>query len=417
MKYVPLLIASILFNYGVGRYLESTRSIDRRTDKRAEYVLLLGIGTDLLLLGYFKYYNFFIDNLNSALHAQILNPSIILPLGISFFTFTQIAYLADAYRGETKKYSLLSYSLFVTFFPHLIAGPLLQHKNVIPQFRRLRSYLFRHKNFAMGLTFFALGLFKKVIIADTVAQSVSPVFDNAASVQLIESWIGALAYTLQIYFDFSGYCDMAIGLGLLLNIKLPINFNSPYQSLSIIDFWRRWHITLSTFLKDYLYIPLGGNRKGHAKRMRNLLITMMIGGLWHGAGWTFIIWGTLHGVYLVINHTWKKFNIRLPKIIAWLLTFGSVMLAWIFFRAHSVAEAWHIVQALVGMHGSAWPQKFPTELLLIVVLLIGVVYVPNTQQVVKRISSSRWGAVLLIVLAVISMLQMNKVSEFLYFQF
>ena len=275
-RYLPLLLVSILFNYTVGSLIERHKS---------KLGLIIGVTVNLSLLTYFKYTNFFLSSFNEMFQTAIYVPKIILPLGISFFTFTQIAYLVDAYRGETQRYSLLTYSLFVTVFPHLIAGPILYHKNMIPQFSKLKNYVFTHKNMALGAAFFSVGLFKKVMIADSLAPWAKVVFDNAGMVSFIEAWAGALAYTFQLYFDFSGYSEMAIGLGLMFNFKLPVNFNSPYKATSIIEFWRRWHITLSEFLRNYLYIPLGGNRNGQYGRMRNLLITMLLGGLWHGAGW------------------------------------------------------------------------------------------------------------------------------------
>ncbi|MDD3149739.1 MAG: MBOAT family protein, partial [Candidatus Gastranaerophilales bacterium] len=330
VRYLPLLLCSILFNYTIGTAIEKSLN---------KYLLAFGILIDLVLLGYFKYTGFFLSSINDTFSSSFFVPEIILPLGISFFTFTQIAFLVDAYRGETKNYSLLTYSLFVTFFPHLIAGPILHHKDIIPQFSKLKNFVFSYKNMALGVAIFSIGLFKKVIIADTLAPWVKLIFDNASTATFIEAWTGALGYTLQLYFDFSGYSEMAIGLGLMLNINLPINFNSPYKALSIVDFWRRWHITLSSFLKNYLYIPLGGNRKGEFSRIKNLLITMLLGGLWHGAGWTYIIWGALHGIYLVINHSWNKLKISMPKFLAWTITFLSVVIAWVFFRAKNIGDA------------------------------------------------------------------------------
>ena len=298
IRYLPLLLLSIVLNYNIGAALERNHS---------RILLILGLTVNLALLGYFKYYGFFIHSVNDIFSNGLIVPEIILPLGISFFTFTQTAFLIDSFRGETQKYSFLNYTLFVTVFPHLIAGPILYHKDMIPQFSRLRNFVFLHKNFTMGLGFFIIGLFKKIIIADTLSPWVKIAFSHAQNLTLIDAWLGAVSYTFQLYFDFSGYSDMAIGLGLMFNFHLPINFNSPYKSKSIIEFWRRWHMTLSVFLKNYLYIPLGGNKSGELKRTRNLIITMFLGGLWHGAGWTFIIWGSLHGIYLVtqLSHvTW-----------------------------------------------------------------------------------------------------------------
>jgi D-alanyl-lipoteichoic acid acyltransferase DltB (MBOAT superfamily) len=263
-------------------------------------LLASAIAVNLILLGYFKYANFFADNLNHFAGTALPIGQVILPLGISFFTFTQIAFLVDTYQGKVKEFNFVHYTLFVTYFPHLIAGPVLHHKEMMPQFAKRNVCHLNWDNVAVGLSIFVLGLAKKVLIADSLAEFATPIFSAVAAggqPMLFEAWIGALAYTLQLYFDFSAYSDMAIGISLMFNVRLPMNFNSPYKATSIIDFWRRWHMTLSRFLRDYLYIPLGGSRNGKAQRYLNLMITMLLGGLWHGAGWTFVIWGGLHGFY------------------------------------------------------------------------------------------------------------------------
>lgn len=408
IRYLPLLIGSVVFNYVSGSCIERLKYKTVRC-----YVFVIGIAVNLALLGYFKYTNFFIDSWNQLSQAQLVNTPVILPLGISFFTFTQIAYLVDAYRGETKGYSFLSYILFVTFFPHLIAGPILYHKNIIPQFSQLRNFIFSHENFARGITIFTIGLAKKILIADNLAGWVKPVFSMADTASFNQAWIGALSYTFQLYFDFSGYSDMAIGLGWMLNIHLPVNFNSPYKATSIIDFWRRWHITLSTFLKDYLYIPLGGSRKGH--QFLNIMVTMLLGGLWHGAGWTFVIWGGLHGVYIVINHIWRKLRFDLPNFISWGITFSAVVFAWVFFRASSVHDALALINAMLGFNGFSFSGK--KQLLVLAVLVSGVVLLPNSQQLVQRFQPKWWLAVLLALVAAICLSRLNQVSEFIYYQF
>nr|WP_297496400.1 MBOAT family protein [Ferrovum sp.] len=301
--YVSLLLASICFNYGVGKAL--SREQARNHLRRAWWILACGITADLCLLGYYKYANFFITNVSGLLNSNWHIDPVILPLGISFFTFTQIAFLVDAYRGDVKESNFIHYGLFVTYFPHLIAGPVLHHKEMMPQFAHPITYRPHWENFSVGLTLFTIGLFKKVILADGIAPYANLVFnaaDHGTQILFTEAWGGALAYTFQLYFDFSGYTDMALGISCLFGVKLPINFDSPYKSVNIIDFWRRWHITLSRFLRDYLYFPLGGNRKGPFRRYANLMATMVLGGLWHGAGWTFIIWGTLHGFYLISKY-------------------------------------------------------------------------------------------------------------------
>lgn len=443
VAYLPLILFSIGVNYQIGKHISYAKPASRH----AKTILGVGICFNLGLLSYYKYTNFFVNSFNQWLNTDWNIPQILLPLGISFYTFTQTAYLIDAYRGETKNYDFLTYSLFVTFFPHLIAGPILHHKSIIPQFYQLRNFIFSHKNIALGSTWFILGLFKKVIIADNLSPWVAPVFEHADAVSFIEAWTGALSYTLQLYFDFSGYSDMAIGLGLMLNIQLPLNFNSPYKATSIVDFWRRWHITLSYFLRDYLYIPLGGNRRGEIRRYVNLFITMLLGGLWHGAGWTFVVWGGLHGVFLSINHGWRKLGISLPKLLAWIVTFLAVVASWVVFRSHSLHEAMEILQTMGGTKGivlpgepqgklsvlnhlgvqlKSWseflylPELNGSKSLSLVVMLgltLGVVWLPNTQQIVQKFKPNWYWAIGMGVVASFCLLSLNRVSEFLYFQF
>ncbi|GJL51091.1 MAG: alginate O-acetylation protein [Nitrospirales bacterium] len=363
--YLFIIIGSIIMNYSIGKTLS-------RQQGHNPSMLLLGTGItlNLTLIGYFKYANFFLENMNVTLGSHYSLDHIILPLGISFFTFQQIAYLVDAYRGETTNNSFLQYCLFVTFFPQLIAGPIVHHKEILPQFAQRAIFTFNPENLSVGLTIFTLGLFKKVILADTLAGYASPVFSAAeqgVTLTFFEAWGGSLAYTFQLYFDFSGYSDMAIGLGRMLGIRLPLNFNSPYKSVNIIDFWRRWHITLSRFLRDYLYFPLGGNRQGTLCQYRNLFITMLLGGLWHGAGWTFIFWGALHGLFLASNHAWHQVYhryafarvikpSRIGKICAQTFTFLMIVIAWVVFRAESLETAVSLWQSMAGIHGISLPQ-------------------------------------------------------------
>jgi D-alanyl-lipoteichoic acid acyltransferase DltB (MBOAT superfamily) len=292
----------------------------------------------------------------------VLLPRIVLPIAISFFTFQQIVFLVEAYRGEAGDYDFLHYALLVTFYPHLIAGPIVHYREMLTQFTRPNATRFRPSHFSVGVTIFCIGLFKKVVMADGVAPFANSIFDAAAggaSLTPHEAWTGALAYTFQLYFDFSGYSDMAIGLARMIGIRFPMNFNSPYKSINIIDFWRRWHITLSRFLRDYLYIPLGGNRRGRVRRYANLLITMLLGGLWHGAGWTFVIWGGLHGIYLVINNAWHALReqlgftrpVPMGRAVARALTFVCAVIAWVFFRAQGFAAAHTMLSAMFA--GSA----------------------------------------------------------------
>ncbi|QKF72668.1 membrane-bound O-acyl transferase, MBOAT family [Aliarcobacter faecis] len=353
--YLPLILLSIFVNYGVGISLVNSDKIRKLSSKT---ILTFGIVFNLGLLGYFKYTDFFLENFNGIFETNIPLPHIILPLGISFFTFTQIAFLVDAYKKEAKEYNIFNYMLFVTYFPHLLAGPILHHKEMMPQFASKYNYIKNYRNIALGLFIFSIGLFKKVVIADTFAVWANAGFDTATTLNLIEAWATSLSYTFQLYFDFSGYTDMAIGISLMFNIKLPINFNSPYKALSIQDFWRRWHMTLSRFLRDYLYIPLGGNRKGNIRTYVNLITTFLLGGLWHGAGWTFIIWGLLHGIALAIHRFWQSLGFRMNKILAWFITFNFINITWIFFRAKDFESAMKVLSSMFSLNNIVLPEKY-----------------------------------------------------------
>lgn len=433
-----------------------------RLARGAKLVLVGGILVNLGAIGYFKYAGFLVSAASHAFGANWAMPGILLPLAISFFTFQQIAYLVDAYRGETEEHDLLNYFLFVTFFPQLIAGPIVHHREMLPQFLRRGATRLRLNNLAVGLTIFVIGLFKKVIIADGMAGYATPVFaaaDSDVALNFIEAWSGVLAYTFQIYFDFSGYSDMAVGLARLLGIRLPINFFSPYKADSIIEFWRRWHISLSRFLRDYLYIPLGGGRAGIPARYRNILITMLLGGLWHGAGWTFIVWGGLHGLYICINHAWQNFKRRfgfpVGPLAAWtrlpsrVLTFLAVTMAWVFFRAESLDGALVLLEAMSSPGNLTSPRQFLTASnqsvftvfgpSFIILLLYVVWYLPNTYELMVRYQPgidsyghlrgteaqrprfiwrmNRGWAVAVGLVAALAVFGMGNVSEFLYFRF
>ncbi len=355
VAYLPLILGSMLFNYIVGESLTKTSEHRRISKKR---LLFFGISANVALLAYFKYADFLIANVNWVSGAGIPMLQLALPLAISFFTFQQIAYLVDSYRGETHEYDFLNYAVFVSFFPQLIAGPIVHHKEMMPQFANIRSKVVNYKNIALGLFIFSIGLFKKVVIADTFAAWASAGFDTAESLTFFEAWATSLSYTFQLYFDFSGYTDMAIGAALLFNIKLPLNFNSPYKAKDIQDFWRRWHITLSRFLKDYIYIPLGGNRKGNLRTYGNLLITFLLGGLWHGAGWTFVFWGFLHGLALVVHRLWKRTGLTMHPFLGWFVTFNFINVAWVFFRAKEWEDAIKVLYGMSGAAGVVVSEKF-----------------------------------------------------------
>lgn len=341
--YLPLILLSVLFNYVIGSSLSKEKEHKK---VNAKTLLTIGIMANVGLLGYFKYADFFISNVNFALGSDISLLHLGLSLAISFFTFQQIAYLVDSYRGETHEYDFLNYAVFVCFFPQLIAGPIVHHKEMMPQFANIRNKVINYKNITAGLFIFSIGLCKKVLIADTFAIWATHGFDNAQILNFGEAWATSLSYTFQLYFDFSGYADMAIGCALLFNIKIPINFNSPYKAVDIQDFWRRWHITLSNFLKDYIYIPLGGNKLGNFRTYTNLMATFVIGGVWHGAGWTFVFWGFLHGLALVVHRVWKQLGFGINKIVAWFITFNFVNFSWVFFRAKDWDDAFKVLNGM-----------------------------------------------------------------------
>ena len=297
-RYIPILLTSVLVNYWAGRRIIAAERLSRRG------WLTASISFNLLLLCFFKYVNFFILSINDVTGTGIPVVNIILPIGISFFTFTQISFLVDAYHEKIKNIDFIHYLLFAAYFPYIVAGPILHHQEMLPQFADSGKYRARAENFATGIAIFTFGLAKKLLIADNLASAMTPVFADG-NPQFFQAWLGMLAYTLQLYFDFSGYSDMAVGVSRLFGFQIPINFNSPYKATSVSDFWQRWHISLSRFLRNYLYIPLGGNRHGQLTRYRNLLLTMLLGGLWHGANWTFVIWGGLHGLYLCVQHGWQ----------------------------------------------------------------------------------------------------------------
>ncbi|MBS0169411.1 MAG: MBOAT family protein [Nitrospira sp.] len=355
-----MLAGSIGFNFLVA-VLMHRHSGQPRATRTA--LLAIGVTANLSMLGYFKYSAFVTENLNAVLHTTYPLLTTYLPLGISFLTFQQIAYLVDVYRGHIKSFNFLDYCFLCSFFPKILAGPIVRHGELVPQIAGPMPNV-SLDDLATGATRFTIGLFKKVVLADSLAAYANPLFTASAAtgdVGMVEAWGGILAYTFQIYFDFSGYTDMALGLAQLFGVSLPENFNSPYKATSIIDFWKRWHMTLSRFLRDYLYIPLGGNRQGPRRQQVNLLITMVLCGLWHGPSWTFVIWGALHGVYLLINHTWRRLSFSCPPAIGWGLTFLSVALGWAWFRAENLSAATRLTASLFGVNG-LWTQGLHTTL-------------------------------------------------------
>lgn len=451
--YLFLLLGSVGFNYLVHKML---------VQKPSKMIFAIGTAVNLTTLGLFKYADFLIENINSAGGLAIPHLDLILPLAISFYTFQQISFLHDTLTGKLVHCDFKRYVLFVTFFPQLIAGPIVMQKDTIPQFKLKNFSNKLMTNLLLGVTLFSIGLFKKIVLADSVAPLANIVFtaaDAGQDLTLAAAWTGSIAYTFQIYFDFSGYCDMALGLALMFGIRLPMNFNSPYKALSIVDFWRRWHITLSRFLKDYLYIPLGGNRSGLLGSKGNLMITMLLGGLWHGAGWNFVIWGGLHGSYLITNHFWssskfgpasKKFlGGYLYSVLAWSLTMLAVVIAWVFFRAETLPGAITVLASMAGLSsevsmtsGAVFANGVYQTLMMFAAMFVIVTFMPNSIQMtrshrpiisaagdVKKIGgklkglrwsmSPQWATFTSVIffVTVIQIYRLNGLTEFIYFNF
>lgn len=428
LRFLPLLLASITLNFGMARAIARAAGAWRRR-------LLVGaLSANLAALAWFKYTDFALGV------AGLPAIGIALPIGISFFTFTQIAFLVDCYRCEAGTCRGVDYALFVSYFPHLIAGPVLHHKNMMPQFADPPARRPDAGDLALGLTVFVVGLAKKVLIADNLAPLANPVFAAGAQPPLLEAWIGVLAYAFQLYFDFSGYSDMAIGLSRLFRVRLPENFNAPYQAADIAEFWRRWHMTLSRFLRDYLYIPLGGNRAGPVRRYRNLMLTMLLGGLWHGAGWTFLAWGALHGLYLGLHQLWRaRTGWRMHPRLGQALTFLAVCVAWVFFRAPDLPGAMDVLRGMSGMNGIGLPRALaslapwlpaarfdglrwielegPALPALALAALLAFAAPTTAALIATRWQPTPRWALACTAVFVLSVFTLNRPAEFLYFQF
>ena len=443
IMYLPLILISILFNYTItNTMIEYDKSRRKYFSKKS--LLHAGLLFNIGLLVYFKYMDFFISNTNTISGSDIELLHLALPLAISFFTLQQIAFLIDSYEGLVKEKNFLDYTIFVTFFPQLIAGPIVHHKEMMPQFANVRNKVKNYKNIAIGLFIFSIGLFKKVVIADTFAVWATQGFDVATTLNLFEAWATSLSYTFQLYFDFSGYTDMAIGAALLFNIKLPINFNSPYKATGMIDFWQRWHITLSNFITTYIYTPIvrSFDRLTFHKAMFATVITFLIAGLWHGASWMFIIFGGLHGLGLIINHYWKKRKIKLNVVLAWFITFNFVNITFVFFRAKEWDDAIKILSSMFSLNNIVLPNFLASKLAslskygiefgalatnlsaagkdLIIWLLIGFILIlvfKNSMDKLKLFKPSAINSFVFIMAFTISLYKLSGYSEFLYFRF
>ena len=406
----------MIFNFMIGSCLRKDTYFFQIYKKTLLFTGLIG---NVGLLCYFKYADFFIQNINIFLREEIPLLKLTLPLAISFFTFQQIAYLIDSYRNETREYNFLNYAVFVSFFPQLIAGPIVHHKEMMHQYNDRNNTSINYQNLALGLFIFSIGLFKKVVLADTFAIWATNGFDKADTLTFLQAWITSISYTFQLYFDFSGYTDMAIGLALLFNIRIPINFNSPYKATNIQDFWRRWHITLSRFLRNYIYIPLGGNKINNYRTNINILVTFLLGGIWHGAGWTFVFWGLLHGLALVTQRIWNSFGYKMSPLIGLIVTFNFVNLTWIFFRAKEWGDAIKVLRGMFGFNGFELHFNY-LQIMIVLFGLIIVMFAKNTSQnLEKEFRFNIFQIVQLSMMLSISIIVMRLIdeSEFLYFNF
>ena len=433
-SYLILITVSILVNYFIGQKLSSNKyNVIQR-----KILLIVGVVFNLGGLGYFKYYDFFVSNINSLLGTNFTLLHILLPLGISFFTFQQLSFIVDSYKRYDLTYDFLDYCLFVTFFPQLIAGPIVLPTEMLPQFEAEENKKINWENMNKGLYIFSIGLAKKVIIADTIANFANAGFDMMDKLNFVEAWLTSISYTLQLYFDFSGYCDMAIGIGLMFNIILPANFNSPYKSTNIQEFWKRWHMTLGRFMTNYLYIPLGGNRKGEIKTLRNLFIVFLASGIWHGAGWNFIIWGMLHGICIVIHRVWKNGGKKLNKLVGWFITINLVNIFWVFFRAQTVAGAMKVIEGMFDVNNLYYILTHlkiigditrnyrelvnnnlgnKINILILIVALFITLFIKNSNEKIKIFKETKLISLNIIIYFIISIFLLNNISDFLYFNF
>lgn len=421
-SYLPIILSSILVNYFVAWRMK----VDDYPWLRKLW-MIIGVAFNIGMIGYFKYFDFFIENVNALFKTDFTLRNILLPLGISFFTFQQVAFVVDSYRRKTDLPKFLDYCNFVTFFPQLIAGPIVLPEEMLPQFEDRANRRVNYENMFNGLFIFALGLGKKVLIADSIAVFANTGFDLMTTYTMAEAWLTSLSYSFQLYFDFSGYCDMAIGIGLMFNIKLPLNFNAPYRACDFQDFWRRWHMTLNRFLTQYLYIPLGGSRKGEVRTLVNIFIVFLVSGIWHGAGWTFIVWGILHGITMIVNRLWKKYGVTLPNWIAIPLTFFFVNIFWVFFRADSLSDAMQIVAAMFNNMNLSLSQDFTSNLpsilpnkvnmmILFASFILGF-FGKTAFQWMETKGLYRWKSAVTIATFVVGCLFISRVVTFLYFNF
>lgn len=436
-SYLFIIVGSIAVNYIFCRlfYLPMSKTIKR-------LLLIVLLLANIGVLFWYKYFDFFVTNINVLFSSDFNLLHLILPLGISFFTFQQLSYVIDCYKGLAPKYSFSDYALFVCFFPQLIAGPIVLHSEVIPQFEDHSKRSFNSENFAKGITAFAFGLVKKMFLADTFGIAVNWGYQNISALGTVNAFLVILAYTFQIYFDFSGYCDMATGIGLMFNIKIPMNFDSPYKSKTVAEFWKRWHITLTRFFTTYIYIPLGGNRKGRVRTYVNMFIVFFVSGLWHGANWTFILWGVMHGLAVIFCRMFKRGIERIPAFISWAATFAFINLTWVYFRAESITQGNQMLGQLFSfVNVPLWTELkdsfmlpeftfvknllFPnfTSFSLLIMLafflfaLFASLAMKNTNERIETFRPTLKNAICTVVFLVWGIVSLSGVSTFLYFNF
>jgi len=412
VSYLFLILGSMLFNYYVGKQLSKNAT---------KITLTFGILGNVILLGYFKYADFLIENYNWVFDENTPLLHLALPLAISYFTFQQIAFLVDSYRGETKEYDFLNYATFITFFPQLLMGPIMHHKEIIPQFQKKWNMLIKWENVSLGLFIFAMGLAKKTLIGDPLTTYAQNAFDHAQDLSMIESWYASVSYVLSYYFDLSGYADMAIGIGKMFNIDIPLNFNSPYKSRNFAEYWQRWHMTLSRFLGDYVYKSLGGNRSLSYVVYINIMITFLVSGFWHGAGWTFVVWGILNGIFVVAAHIMRKHDIKLNYYLAWSLMFLGVIVTRILFVSNNFEDAWHVTYSLVDISNLRFTDmphadKFGQTFYILLGLILSLFF-KNSIEISKNFKPNGKYLTYTVILLTGSLYTFTKAREFLYFQF
>lgn len=445
ISFLPILLCSILFNYTISGIIIKYRKVKEKKSLK-KYLFITGISANIALLSYYKYTDFFLTNLNRFIGTDFTLLHLILPLGISFFTITQMVYLVDCYEGVAKDHDFVNYSLFVSFFPHLLSGPILYHKAMMKQFNNDDTKKINWDNLYSGATLFIIGLAKKVLIADTFLIFSHPAFSDPVHASTIDVWVAALSYMLQLYFDFSGYSDMAVGAARMININIPLNFNSPYKAKNIIDFWQRWHMSLTSTITNYLYTPIFMSFKKMTfnQAMISTFLAMFIAGIWHGAGWSFIVFGSMHGIGLVINHVWKHYHLPMNILFGRIITLIWVLLSFVFFRANSAHEAVEMIRKMFNIHYlvlepdffitryipllQGWDVKIGTIIsypgwsikevsIAIAVGFIVTFALPNSNQIVKNTTPSYAFAAFLILIGIWSVCCFNNITEFLYFQF